>query len=76
MPLDSVSKEFLKCEVTYQTLFSKIHPKCLREGLNPPKGLTFECLRSGFALLQGALLAGNFNREIKGLKLGLSKTMP
>ena len=38
------------------------YPKCLREGLNPLKGLTFECLSGGFALLQDALLAGNFNK--------------
>ena len=49
--------------------------KCFREGLNFPKGPPFECLRGGFALLQGALVAGNFNKEIKGLKIGLSKTM-
>ena len=55
---------------------SKKCSKCLREGVNPPKGATFECLRGGFALLKGALMAGSFNKEIKGLKWGLSNTMP
>ena len=63
-------------KVTFSTFLPKKCLKCLTEGLNPPEGPTFECLRGGFALLQGALLAGNFNKEIKGLKLGLSETMP
>ena len=58
------------------TFYKKKHNKCLRGGLNPPKGPSFECLRGGFALLQGALVVGNFNKEIKGLELGLSITMP
>ena len=60
----------------YPKYFYNEYKKCLRGGLNPPKGLTFHCLRGGFALLQGALLTGNFNKEIKRLKLGLYKTIP
>ena len=69
-------KRILKIRSYFFNTFTKKMSEMPYSGLNTPKGPTFECLRSGFALLQSALLAGNFNKEIKGPKLGLSNIMP